>query len=862
MSAIDPRLAEAFPGVAFTRVEQALLGYLFGTRHRYANKGELLREVWGYSPKTRTRTVESTVQRVRAKIEPNPSKPAVLLNVRGQGYQLNPPGAQGVSEEIEALRKRLAALIGEGQTIVAVLTAEELGASLPVERDAWVGREPALAEALQLLCGTAQWLTLLGGPGVGKTRLAGRIARAWLNEERGDAWFCDLSEARTVDAFWSQLARVLGVVAVGQSDVSALVVRALAARSPGLLVLDNVEQLADVVARAVPRLQSASAELRVLATSRERLRVGGEHVLALDPLVEAEGQALFLARAEAVRPGIELDADTVNRVVRRLDGVPLALELAAARLRFTPLEQLAERLDEHIGELASDRRDAIGRQSSLAQAIAWSWELLSADEQQLLGELSGFRGGATLESMAAICTAGEESQLLAGALLDKSMLRAVPGPTGLRFSSLESVRQFAREHTQADVRSSASARHAAWFALRAEAAAAAYDFSPEGGRFLRDELDNVLAALEHMTWLGVPQAAALANHLWPVQLSHGLPSDYLQRLDQVLAIPDLSSDDQALMQLRKIDVLTSLDRPFRSDDQDVVEALPELPEGSILDVQHIKAKALMLQREGRLAEGLELSLRGIRLAAQGGWVVREAKMEVAAGVALHYLLRVDEALEHYRRAVDLATGLGALRVAAVAWGNVGACLDDPDAREEALQKAEELALRFDDLAVLHSIKSVRASRCLEAGQLEEADTLYEELFDEVRRVGGRAVAGTQRVNAGLLSLMLGRWDEGVSRLSGGLARIGRQSSGVLWTLGLAYLGVAQVRSGDEEGARQTFERVGLADEGLGPQVGLAVRLCRAHVPGLEDLDAVLDAARQDPALAGLVQILEGATSGA
>ncbi|TNE86350.1 MAG: hypothetical protein EP330_21660 [Deltaproteobacteria bacterium] len=840
----EPHLAERFPGVAFTPIEVALLRYLEDAGERYVPRSELLREVWGYSEMARTRTVETTVQRVRMKIETEPKRPTLLVNLRGRGYRLELPRDAEVQSEVERLRAQIAALLSEGHAVIGVLTEAAPGATLPSERDAFVGREPELDEAWQRLTQRSRWLTVHGGPGVGKTRFALRLGRRWLDRE-GEVCFVDLTEARDEAGLWSRLARALGVVAVGEGAVRTTVLRSLAARAETLLVLDNAELVVDSLAEALPSLLDARPDLRVLATSRESLRVPGEAIWELEPLDSGAAETLLRERLAAIRPdAVDGEAELAD-IVALLEGVPLAIELAAARARHVPLADLAQRLRERRDVLAPDERGRPPRHLSLDAAIAWSWDLLSTAEQRLLADLSVFRGGASFEALAQVSEVGERAEALAGRLIDKGLLVLVgPGP---RVGCLESIRQFAARHAEREPILVAEVRHAAWFARRAQGAARAWDVDPEQAAFLLVELDNLQVAVERMTRAGMPEAADLIEALWPLVLSRGLPEDYVARVDAVLATTPPESARVHALQLCKADALVSRKR---LDEAEAV--LAALPEGERLRQLEIAA-GIALGR-GRAAEALQASEQAAALAERTKQPLRRAKASIAMGAALQYLMRPEAAQAAYREAVALAQELGAGRVEAVAWSNLGSVLVDPDARAAALARAEELAQRFGDRAILHAMASVRATQALERGDLAEADAAFAALFEAIERTGGRVVTGAEWVNAGLLSLRLGRFEEAAQRLREARRRGGPDSpQGLVHTLGTAYLAVAEVRVGHADAARELFASIGEAEQ-WGETVAAAVTLCRAHLPEV-DAQRALAAHGDDPALADLAELL-------
>ncbi|MEU6442561.1 BTAD domain-containing putative transcriptional regulator [Streptomyces sp. NPDC047046] len=268
-----------------------------------------------------------------------------------------------------------------------------------------------------------------------------------------------------------------------------------------LLVLDNCEHVIEAAARLAETLLTRCPGLTVLATSREPLGVPGEAVRPVDPLPAAEAVRLFGERGAAVRPGFTLaeDPDAVAEICRRLDGLPLAIELAAARLRLLGPRQLAERLDDRFRLLTGGSRTVLPRQQTLRAVVDWSWDLLDEEERDALRELSVFAGGWDLAAAEAVCTGPADH--LVGALVDKSLVVAGPEPdgTGMRFRMLETIHEYAVERADEDVDRAIAAgrRHTTYYralVTTAEPLIRSGEQLPWIAR-LETELDNIRAAL-------------------------------------------------------------------------------------------------------------------------------------------------------------------------------------------------------------------------------------------------------------------------------------------------------------------------------------------------------------------------------
>lgn len=341
--------------------------------------------------------------------------------------------------------------------------------NLPLQLSSFVGRERELA-AIRHAVQQHRLVTLTGTGGTGKTRLALRVAGELLDDFRQGAWFVDLARVSDAEGVALAAASALGVRKVRGRPL-LLSLSAWLAGKELLLVLDNCEHLLGACAELAEAALRASPGLRVLATSREALALPGEQVwhvpsLSLPALQDAahphdllpfEAVRLFIERAVLAQPGFQLlaeNAPAVVQICRRLDGIPLAIELAAARLRVLTPAQIAQRLDDRFALLAGGSRTALPRQQTLRALVDWSHELLSPDEQVLLRRLAVFAGGCTLEAAEAICGALRPLQPgsvlgLLTSLADKSLLAPFNGAAGPRYGMLETIRHYAQDKLQA-----------------------------------------------------------------------------------------------------------------------------------------------------------------------------------------------------------------------------------------------------------------------------------------------------------------------------------------------------------------------------------------------------------------------------
>lgn len=316
--------------------------------------------------------------------------------------------------------------------------------NLPIPRTALVGRRTELSAVVDLLNGDAPIVTLTGAGGAGKTRLAVEAAHTVASFFGDGVFFVSFAAVDDPALVPAVLAHALDVGEQGSETVVDALTRALAEREL-LLLLDNFEQVVEGAGH-VADLLAAAPRLKVLATSRERLNVAGEHEYSLPPLQRSDAAALFAARARAASPDVDLDGDrndVVAAICSRLDGLPLAVELAAARVRLLPLPAILERLEQRLPFLTDGARELPERQRTLEATIDWSYSLLDETEQALLARLAVFAGGWTLEAAEKIAEHDYVLPLLAS-LRDKSLIvPRVGSDGGPRFAMLDTIGEYA-----------------------------------------------------------------------------------------------------------------------------------------------------------------------------------------------------------------------------------------------------------------------------------------------------------------------------------------------------------------------------------------------------------------------------------
>ncbi len=571
-------------------------------------------------------------------------------------------------------------------------TAENM-TNLPIALSTFVGREDELSE-LRRLVREHRLVTLVGSPGVGKTRLALQIGAA-------------LSEASELAVCFVELGPIGNPALVAGAIAAALNLHEMPGRSllqtlatylrnkTMLMILDNCEHVVDESAVVASALLAESPGLRILATSREPLRIAGEHTYRLPslPFPTLDGRrwsaadvapyaaiALFEKRARAVDHTFTITDDNaaiVAATCARLDGIPLAIELAAARVNALSVASLAEMLDDRFRLLSGNERGTLPRQQTMHAAIEWSYDLLSEPEQQVFERLSVFVGGCTLETATVVCSEdyGLESDTLAvlSSLVDKSLLVADLEGVEPRYRLLESVREYAHQRLLLGGEATPTARRHAQVCLeRAERLNSVYDTEPDfvWDEFAGVELDNWRAALD---WafdergdasIGLRLIGELAL-VW----TFFAPLEGRRRLTRALQLVTSATPSGVLAKMRYAEALiaSKLDEPQ-------LELLPA-----------VEALALYLNLDDRLGIALCQSHAGRALISLGRDVealplVREALTHaraLRAGKHLAFVLRVaaygssvngdfDAARSQIAEAVAIYSAIGADRLAAIA----------------------------------------------------------------------------------------------------------------------------------------------------------------------------------------------------
>ena len=441
-----------------------VLAYLAQHRGTVVRKEELLDEVWGDRFVSES-ALTTRIKSVRQAVGDDGNTQAIIRTVHGKGYEF------------------VASVEVEDPASASPRPTATMTAGLPAALQPLIGRDALLALLVDA-AGTNRLITLVGPGGVGKTSLGLELARAVASDHFDGVSVVELVRVVDEDATLAAVATTIDVNLRRSSSIEDAILEMLRPRNI-LLVFDNCEHLIEPVATLVSRILREAPRVSVIATSREPLAVAGEQVWAVEPLSTAEGDsgggtvepssipavALFVERARAADPSFTLDARTAPLVVeicRRLDGIPLAIELAAARARAIGVAEMNRRLDERFSLLKAMRRGSDPRHRTMHDAISWSYELLEPDEQELFTALSVFAGSFDLAAAEWMCTSGDALDLLTR-LTDRSMLsvrRQEGGAT--RYELLETLRDYGRARLGDDRAGELFTAHAAHLSAVAE----------------------------------------------------------------------------------------------------------------------------------------------------------------------------------------------------------------------------------------------------------------------------------------------------------------------------------------------------------------------------------------------------------
>jgi predicted ATPase/class 3 adenylate cyclase len=664
--------------------------------------------------------------------------------------------------------------------------------NLPVQLTSFVGRSDELVR-LGMILREARLVTITGTGGVGKTRVAVQLAAELLQRFPHGAWLCELAAAGDPEAMVQVVASTLGATPRAGMSLASSIAEFLRTRRL-LLILDNCEHLLDATARLVDEILREAPDVRILATSREGLAIGGERVVPLrsltlpDPAVAdladiamAEAARLFIERAEASRPGFSLDAQNAASVVdicRRLDGVPLAIELSAARIASMSAAEVAARLDERFRLLTGGRRTAVERHHTLRATVDWSYSLLASTEQRVFDRLGVFAGSFE-PSAAESVVAGEGIEAwdvvdALSTLVAKSMVNADEGADGTtRYELLETLRAYARERLDAAGLADQHRRsHAEYYADFAERAGRGLIGPDEFAwrRRLHADLDNVRAAV---TWaLDTARDSEIA-----VRIIAGLAPEAIN--DRAIGVGTWAEQARDMARTstpgrRSALLAAAAWRAFQLGDfeaartlgQDAIEAAPtaDCPVPSLAFAISIAAESFFGDME-RAKEVADAGAHATRLVDDA---FGRVQILTATAVADAGRDEYDSACVSATEALRVARELGTPTAQAIALGVFGWTFlrDDPHAAVTAFEESIALSRAGAGDAVFSTSLALLAPLRARFGDIEGAIAALHEALAHGRDIGDRAVIAQSVASAVEVAFTAG--DAAVAAVCGGV----------------------------------------------------------------------------------------------
>ncbi len=658
--------------------------------------------------------------------------------------------------------------------------------SLPSEIDAFVGREADLENLERARKDGARLVTLVGPGGMGKTRLAirfgGRTADAW----PGGTWFCDLTEAMGTDGIASAVGVALGVQ-LGRADPILQLGHAIAGRGSCLILLDNCEQVVAQVSETIDRWRSLATEAMFLVTSRERLGIEGERTLAIESLSAGEALELFTLRARGLRPGLELAGEgavLAREIVRLLDGIPLAIELAAARIRVMSIAQILEGMRKRFRLLAGGSG---AHHETLEGTIDGSWELLAPWERAAWAQCAVFEGGCTLDAALGVLELSAWPQApevvdVVRSLVDKSLLRSWVPPTDpgepvpdVRFGMYVSLQEYARARLRSSggAEREAEERHGSFYAgYGSDEAIEAVD--RRGGTLLRRrlerELDNLVGACRRAIARGDGETVASTYRAaWRVLKARGPLGTALVLGREALENTRLRSEVRASIA------------------------------GYLGEAEW---------HAGRFEEARLHCETALEIAHEIADPRLEGRVAVPLGRAWFVLGRVDEALASLQAGVAAARSVGDAQTLCAALNGLGMVHHELGRTKEAevvYGEAVAIAREIGDrgleamtllgLGILHH----------KSGRLDEAGALFEAALAIYRETGNRRSEGIAHLNLGSLTTDQRRMTEAREHLEAALAVARAIGSRASEGFALTALGELSAELGATEDARTRFE---------------------------------------------------------
>jgi len=679
-----------------------------------------------------------------------------------------------------------------------------LANNLPAQSAHFVGRNREVAEVRRLV-ESARLVTLTGAGGSGKTRLGLQVAAELLDGSGDGVWLVELAPLSDPDAVASTISSVLGITSQAGRPALETLLDALVPQHM-LIVLDNCEHLIGACAKVADAILRRCPQVHLITTSREPLGIGGESIYRVPSLslpgiddgdasaaVESDAVTLFMERARGQGVDLVLDEETgplVVSICRRLDGMPLAIELAAARMRSLSLASLYDRLDQRFRLLTGGSRSALPRQQTLRATVDWSYSLLNGPERSVLQRLSVFAEGFDLESAESVCGLGDIDVFdvtdLLGSLVDKSLVVAEPTGGGVRYRLLETIRQFGAEHLVEQDESEAAAvgaAHCAHFLSVAERAAPHLTGPEQGSWLARLDADraNLRRAMEHAasdpegTELILRFGVALRRYWWVRSRAEAI-----DLLVPVLRRPNAEADPYLLcgtlitmaFGARYVDIGTA-----RHYAELALETARRLNHDRLLTAS-LTILCAVCYFAGDSESGFPMGLEAVERARLLGDDVLLGE-SLAMYLLCCKVVEPDRTGELFAEAISCVQRSGDQFLASVLENNAGVhALDEGDvpAARAHLERADEARQRIGSL--FHLVQLNLGWVLREEGDTTNAGSMFEQALRIARRNGDRS--GMAYANLGLACLAADQGDWLRAAVLHGAAQAFKDQTGEPW----------------------------------------------------------------------------------